>query len=324
MPVVLALVLWGAAEQAAQATNLAPQRYQEAMLAALQVPAAPPAHTRLPAFPRVRDLHWPTQDLRVGFWDMLTLQGCQLGVLAGERNSPLGRVMPASERLVYELRLLAALPRCQVEDPELREELTTILTHKRSELPAHLSNAIWGGPEMRGLLTAGFAADSPGHVRPAAGALRDLADYLGQPQDDPGALREPLAALHRHRDAGGVIRQAAASLQALTSVSLALEAAGDGSTPCPPGQAVRSTFESHYVGSFQPQLARLQQPLDQLLTALGAVFQAAPKPAPLHRFAAAFDPGEQGLAARLRQASRRHAQAVLGYTARCHVPLLRR
>lgn len=64
-------------------------------------------------------------------------RSCGLDQLAGERNNQLGKVMTASVRLHYELRLLAALPAC-ITHPALpaalQQQLAGIYQHKQQTI----------------------------------------------------------------------------------------------------------------------------------------------------------------------------------------------
>ena len=108
---------------------------------------------------RVADLAALSEN-RMGLVRSLTLRRCGLQDLVGERNSTLGKVMPPSRRLAYEVefirRVQACLPTLE-GDPELlrlAEELQTARDAKKAALPALIWNATLGSEEV----AAGFGA----------------------------------------------------------------------------------------------------------------------------------------------------------------------
>ena len=101
-----------------------------------------------PSF-KERSLFIP-QTTSLSFRSFLSLQGCELSYLIGLRNSSLGRVMTASQRLMYEKRFLLFAPRClRVDDlsPTVYSRLEKVIEEKRSTWPLVVWNAFWGSRE---------------------------------------------------------------------------------------------------------------------------------------------------------------------------------
>ncbi|MBC7184704.1 MAG: DUF3080 family protein, partial [Marinobacter sp.] len=75
--------------------------------------------------PRRRDRVLAMPDLDMGMLDFLSLYGCELQYVVGEKNSVLGRVMQPLNRLRYEIRFIEAARDCLpgIEDEDLAEEL---------------------------------------------------------------------------------------------------------------------------------------------------------------------------------------------------------
>ncbi|MDX1529503.1 MAG: DUF3080 family protein, partial [Gammaproteobacteria bacterium] len=67
------------------------------------------------AYPERRDRRLPLADVRIGMLDFLVLIQCGLQEIVGERNSALGKVMPVSQQLIYEHRLLVSARECRRE-----------------------------------------------------------------------------------------------------------------------------------------------------------------------------------------------------------------
>lgn len=103
----------------------------------------------LPLYPRRRERIRPVTDLRQGLLDVLKLRHCQLIPLVAERNSSLGKVMPPSRQLVYEIQFLSRLNNCRQTlrdsqaDEELTQQLDEIYRIKKESFEASLWNGIF-------------------------------------------------------------------------------------------------------------------------------------------------------------------------------------
>lgn len=227
-------------------------------------------------------------EIRIGLLDLVVeSRRCQtLQQLVSERNSSLGRLMPASYLLAYEGDLLRAMHAClQViaDDPAragLREQLEDIVRIKRASLRAAFWNALNGSDEFTGYLRF---ADQPLPVsaeplndHPAAEALNQLAAIgEGLPATLPPGREqiEPLMqALGRSERSGQLIHTLSRLTHTLDQAAAMLEAR-PGSTLCPTGtptersRILMNVFRTFYAGELQPQIAQAQR--------LGAPWQAA-------------------------------------------------
>ncbi|MFE8073110.1 DUF3080 domain-containing protein [Marinobacteraceae bacterium S3BR75-40.1] len=104
----------------------------------------------VPAYPRRRDLRLEPPEINLGLLDFLSLYGCELQEVIGEKASGLGRVMQPGRRLNYELRFIAAGRLClpKIEDEKLAKTLRQAIAAKRQSLPITFWNATWGSEEM--------------------------------------------------------------------------------------------------------------------------------------------------------------------------------
>ena len=75
--------------------------------------AASDPNINLPSFPDKRDRFVSTNDIRQGLWEVLDFRQCDMLSIISERNSSLGKVMPASQKMRYELRFIKALQDCR-------------------------------------------------------------------------------------------------------------------------------------------------------------------------------------------------------------------
>jgi hypothetical protein len=117
-------------------------------------PAATPV--TLPRLPHRSELKLTLESGNLGTLDFLALTGCAVQVTIGKRNSSLGLMASASQRLLLELEFLQLAPECidyqrsQGEDA-LADLLASAHTQKQRQLPALIFNATLGGPEYRAL-----------------------------------------------------------------------------------------------------------------------------------------------------------------------------
>jgi hypothetical protein len=276
--------------------------------------AAAPASTRLP---RRRERALAVEDRRIGMLDFLALQGCALGELAGYRNSPLGRVMPPTRRLVYELEVLEAGETCLGEsDGERGERLRSLLDAKRGDLPLHVWNALWSGPELEGFLSL---RGEPGLGLPDEDAQASLGEIQRRLErevirsEDAVAIEAALGRLRDEPPLGASLHRMAAARHHLEEVAawLELEPAG----PCR-GRAVTlaRAFREGYL-PLQPDLARLDQSVAETLPTLEAIHRRVAgrvtPPDPMAAYGRAWLGTEQadGLRSGYRAAVLRHAAA---------------
>jgi hypothetical protein len=117
-------------------------------------PAATP--DTLPRLPHRSELKLTLESGNLGTLDFLALTGCAVQVTIGKRNSSLGLMASASQRLLLELEFLQLAPECidyqrsQGEDA-LADLLASAHAQKQRQLPALIFNATLGGPEYRAL-----------------------------------------------------------------------------------------------------------------------------------------------------------------------------
>lgn len=105
---------------------------------------------KLPRMPRRRELQLPIAAAQIDLIDYAKLHQCDLGDLASLRQGPLGQVMPASQRLVLDLRWLQEGPPCVAQGAAW---LQPILIQKRAQISAMYWNAVVAGPEFSALMS---------------------------------------------------------------------------------------------------------------------------------------------------------------------------
>lgn len=275
---------------------------------------ADPAAVRLPAR---RDRRIEVSEHRVGLFDFLALQGCRLGVLVGERNSQLGRVMVPVRRLVYESELLEAGDACLAGLGERRrEEIAGILEQKRDELPQHIWNAVWVGGEMEGYLAA-MRGDPAFLVDPeqsAEGVLHEIGRVLERRpfgSRDARDLEGALSGLRGQPVAGALVigmERARIHLEEISDLLGRVEPAGCGRTE----RRLVEVFQRHYVSIVQPELVELDREAGPIVDGLARVYRAsrpASVPASMQGFYETVLSPRGGLRSGYRAAVVRHASS---------------
>ena len=212
----------------------------------------PPA---LPAYPARRQLVLEIPRRTIDIFEFFELHDCDLGALVGFRNSPLGRLQQASQRLGYEAAWLAAAERCGADAAEW---LTEMGAGKRERLPALFWNATFAADEMRTAL--GAAAPPPdGDL---ADILRGLNDTLTNLEEGDFRLAELETLLNRLRQGSwvGAARGDWSRWRRYFGVTSAmLEGAGPriclNRRPTPRAERLKNVFLKLYVQQIQPELA---------------------------------------------------------------------
>lgn len=255
------------------------ERVTETQVAAAYTPT-------VQSYPPLRQLRLETTDLRIGLLDFVDLQGCGLQVLIGERNSSLGRVMPPSQRLLYEHRLTRELEACinalarTGDDAELLAALRRIAETKARELPLVFWNATFAAPEMGHLFSLAGpplprAGPDGGAATQALEWLADLPPRLGDSSLvlESEKLERRYQALQAARAGGDLLRAMDRLTWGLSSVAATLEGRRQQrplcfrATPSSQGEILHNVFREIYGHRVQPALARVHREGGRLLAA---------------------------------------------------------
>ncbi|MEM8564649.1 MAG: DUF3080 family protein, partial [Pseudomonadota bacterium] len=86
--------------------------YHERLSRTLSVDVVKAAPVKVTALPPARELTIDIKGSDIDVLDFLSLTGCQLQITIGKRNSSLGRLASASQRLLLELEYLQLAPAC--------------------------------------------------------------------------------------------------------------------------------------------------------------------------------------------------------------------
>ena len=286
------------------------------------------------AFPGSRTLRLPVAGQTIGWAAFAELHRCDMGDLAGFRNSGLGRVQQGLERLSYEVRWLQAADRCVARDTAVPESVMTVYRQKVAEIAPLLFNATVAGPEFRGWLGVDgrkgtASADQPLRQLYAAVPEIDAAAPVPGRGLDVDAIRGGLELLRGARQGGASIRYWERSRATLLAIAEALEA--QAATVCrnarstPRWQRLKRVFDRFYVAGVQPTLASRIAADRSWVRALAQLVDRLPVRSPAFDdwyAQAASETSTNSAWRELPAVTRRHAQAWQVLAERCGASLL--
>lgn len=293
----------------------------------------------VPQLPRRRERVRDLPPLDVGMLDFLSLYGCELQHVIGERNSIMGRVMHPANVLDYEVRFLRAADECigEIRSERLAARIAEVAAIKRATLPDVAWNAVWGSSEIEDLLTRSKGPLRIGHDRDMAGTmaadLRALREAVARIERDDldvdiRALDGVYQRWHARPLAGQAVRSAALVASRLDDASRLIEARLDTRPVCArpdhrprAAEQMRGMFMTVYVGHVQPYLAEVQRVRQEMmppLSALANIGDAGRTPAVAGYARAVLDEGgEDNVWGHFDRAVARHTRAWQDLLGQC-------
>ena len=265
--------------------------YLDAVHAALDVDSEPTpvTATTLARYPGHRDRSLELAEIRVGLFGMLDYRRCDMLHLISERNSILGRVMPISQRLIYEVKFLQQAQTCREQlaaeqvptdttnDDPFLHRLDQVIARKRDDLAAVFWNATLASPEFAKAHSLAVRPLMPEHDNGFNASLQAL-DYfvhlttaltentLATLDIDSATLEGHYQVLQAEQYGGRLLTSLALltpTLQQAADVITALEEDAE----CPPrlaDPALQQDF-SHYIEQVHQQGQAWLQRLELLL-----------------------------------------------------------
>lgn len=224
--------------------------------------------------PRKRDMLLEQVSSTISILDFLRLYGCAIGEVIGERNSILGKVAPASQRLFNDLAFLQHAPACieqlqARENEALADKLTEAIRIKREGLSRSIANATLASIEFTGLWRVPVALDD---FPVNGGSLTitelhyveaEVARWLsGDFRHDPARFENALGKL-RHGEAGSLIAAAVLTRSQLESANRMALLRRQGrplcfkGKPSSQGRILRRVVDKFFVGEIQVWLSRV-------------------------------------------------------------------
>lgn len=264
--------------------------YLDRLARPLGVDVPPRNQTTYPRSPRAGKLRLTLESDAIDALDFLALSGCELQVTIGKRNSSLGKLARASQRLLLELEYLRLAPAC-VESLRAQERTTLAAAlesawrQKREQVPALIYNATLASAEYRAFWSAQrVAADFPtvgSHVSLAAlTAINEMArrwlagDYRADDQQfeiylgevaggSGGAVLRSLVHQQDWLDAANRLLEARMALGPLCSTSTRHAAA----------DILPNVIRKYFIEGIQPRAAIMERQRFELVSHIHALEQ---------------------------------------------------
>jgi hypothetical protein len=231
-------------------------------------------------FPPKRERQQALSQFDIGFLEFLSLQQCDVGAVVGKRNSILGKVMPDSQRFLYELEIIRTIESCEVKDEKLAESLHHVAQQKRLELPIAFANAIFNGKESdaffslsNGFLPLNYSTNNQQELLSALNRLILIGDNLTKlPMVDGEVFENDLKILMNSEYGGRLLYSLVRITDYLNQVSRAIQELDEASCGAPL-RYFKQQFERHYVKSIQPYMGRINSSAYEVLPLLNRLVQ---------------------------------------------------
>ncbi|WP_113873465.1 DUF3080 family protein [Marinomonas aquiplantarum] len=253
----------------------------------------------------------------VSLLDFLSLQRCEIGIVAGRKNSILGRVMPDSQRFLYEIDIIRAIESCPIADSALEKELMAVAQQKRIELPKAFGNAIFNGEESEaffslsnGFLPLNYSTAKQQSLLNALTRFVKIGNTLDAlPVIQGSVFEQDLKQLMDSEYAGRLLFSLIHVRRYLDQVTSQISLLGEEDCGAPVNY-LKQQFEVHYVKQVQPYMGRLSQSAYQVLPLLNELAQLSHLTAEMQAFLTQYDmTASQSEWQRYQIASQHHAKA---------------
>jgi len=268
--------------------QVALEDYRSRLGRALDTPVVAPAPTQTVRKPRSAALQQTVDSGNLGTLDFLALTGCEVQITIGKRNSSLGRLASASQRLLLDLEFLRLAPDCIAfkrtqGNATLADTLENAWQLKQQQLPALIYNATLAGPEFRALWAppdslSGYPGNTSSEVPAALTALREQAArwLAGDYRADNRGFEILLSDVARG-DGGALLlalERQGSELSAASAMAAARRQSGPvclRGRPSPQGRILDNVVRKFFIGAVQTQAAALNRRYHQLLEPIHAL-----------------------------------------------------
>lgn len=247
--------------------------------------------------PRMRDRRIDIAPIKINMLEFLSLYGCELQVVVGERNSAMGRVMTPLNELRYQLRFIDKAKQClpKIEQQNLKAQLEQATVQKKRTLTQYFWNAVWADEPMAELMSqsSGFYQQGETHISPATlradlnharVVLQDLTTgSLASGLEKMGEIQQRWVFDH---SGGQLINSARLLITRLNDATALLEQKINGKPLCyqgkpnPRAERVKGVFFSVYIGRVQPYISEVSRDSEQIFSGLSALAELQHKDMP--------------------------------------------
>jgi hypothetical protein len=286
---VLMMLLLSACDPFSQPDSMM-KTYTERLARVLELENQTSQLIEVQTLPRMRDRRIEIEQIKINMLDFLSLYGCQLQVVVGERNSAMGRVMTPLNDLRYQLEFIEKARQClpKIEQQELKSQLQQAIEQKHDALPHYFWNAIWADEPMAELMSqsGGFYQQDDGHISPATlkADLTHAREILQTLQS--GSLAPELkkmGEIQQHwvfdHSGGQLINSIRLLITRLNDASDMLEQKITGKPLCymnkpnPRAERVKGVFFNVYIARVQPYISHVSRAGEQVFSGLSALIE---------------------------------------------------
>ncbi|RVT47129.1 DUF3080 family protein [Rheinheimera sediminis] len=222
--------------------------------------------------------------------ELAATRACGLDLLLGERNSSLGKVMPPSQRLKYELAFLQQVQPCLTNPdiaPDLQQKLSGLAFDKTAQIEKHWQNFLQQDETLRQQLHPYRNLSEPDSVAGVAETMQALHSLLAlqksivqQNWQQASSINPELAleALYKANTLSQLQQSLRFSQNWLQSLNQQLEQL-DLKAQCPAGKSSDKTdifntiLLQYFIGKVQLYLAQVDGTYQQLYPLLQQLYQ---------------------------------------------------
>ena len=290
--------------------------------------SAPSSSVDMPSsLPSARYRQLSLSQFDIGLLDFLSLQQCDVGIVAGRKNSILGKVMPDSQRFLYELDIIRAIESCDISNDSLSKELNAIAQKKRQELPKAFGNALFNGEESEaffslsnGYLPLNYSTAEQQEMIDALNRLLVIGENMADlPLVDAAVFEGDLKILMDSEYAGRLLYSLAHISHYLNRVANTVSTL-DRTICGPPIIYLKQQFEAHYVKIIQPYMGKINSGAYAVLPLMNRLFELSELSPEMRVFSSQFSLYETvSIWQHYQQASQLHAKQWSGLFADCSV-----
>ncbi len=265
--------------------------YIDRLARVLDVEAQRSALMEIPTFPRVRDRRIDIEQIKINMLDFLSLYGCELQVVVGERNSAMGRVMTPLNDLRYHLRFIDKASQClpKIEQQKLRQQLESAIAQKRDTLTDYFWNTVWADEPMAELMSQSSGFYQRGETHISTGTLTaDLQHARGVLQEIKSGEIEPglekMGEIQQRwvfdHSGGQIINSVRLLITRLNDGTAMLEQKMSGKPLCyqgkpnPRAEQVKGVFFNVYIARIQPYISEVSRDGERIFEGLSVLAES--------------------------------------------------
>jgi hypothetical protein len=259
-----------------------------------------PAPLDLKPLPSITATRADITETSISLVELVATRSCGLDLLLGERNSSLGKVMPPSQRLKYELAFLKQVHPCLTNPdiaPDLQQKLAVIASDKARQIDKHWQNFLQQDETLRQQLHPYRSLSEPDSVAGVAETMQALHSLLAlkksivqQNWQQASSINpeQALEALYKANTLSQLQQSLGFSQNWLQSLNQQLEQL-DLKAQCPAGKSsdkaeiLNTILLQYFIGKVQLYLAQVDGTYQQLYPLLEQLYKGTALAQPIEQ-----------------------------------------